>query len=133
VARVKAEPDLLVVVDTLFSGISKEGPLRLRRDSFLTSFIGFFAWRDSREYKRALSASTELILALRSVEISNLAVSGKSNPNPFCEFGHQVDPINLDDVAKGNACQHLLFPQNVQEGDGPQSFGVSRAVKTNAR
>jgi AraC-like DNA-binding protein/ligand-binding sensor protein len=39
-----------------------------------------------KEYERAFSDSTELPLALRPVEIWNLAMSGKAHANPFCEL-----------------------------------------------
>ena len=38
-----------------------------------------------KDYERAFSDSTELPLALRPVEIWNLAMSGKGHANPFCE------------------------------------------------
>ena len=38
-----------------------------------------------KDYERAFSDSTELPLALRPVEIWNLAMSGKAHANPFCE------------------------------------------------
>jgi AraC-like DNA-binding protein/ligand-binding sensor protein len=38
------------------------------------------------DYERAFSYSTELPLALRPVEIWNLAMSGKEHANPFCEL-----------------------------------------------
>jgi AraC-like DNA-binding protein/ligand-binding sensor protein len=38
-----------------------------------------------KDYERAFSDSTELPLALRPVEIWNLAISGKGHANPFCE------------------------------------------------
>jgi AraC-like DNA-binding protein/ligand-binding sensor protein len=39
-----------------------------------------------KDYERAFSDSTELPLALRPVEIWNLAMSGKAQANPFCEL-----------------------------------------------
>ncbi len=39
-----------------------------------------------KDYERAFSDSTELPLALRPVEIWNLATSGKVHVNPFCEL-----------------------------------------------
>lgn len=39
-----------------------------------------------KDYERAFSDSTELPLALRPVEIWNLAMSGKAHANPFCEL-----------------------------------------------
>jgi len=39
-----------------------------------------------KDYEQAFSDSTELPLALRPVEIWNLAMSGKAHANPFCEL-----------------------------------------------
>jgi AraC-like DNA-binding protein/ligand-binding sensor protein len=39
-----------------------------------------------KDYERAFSDSTELPLALRPVELWNLAMSGKAHTNPFCEL-----------------------------------------------
>jgi AraC-like DNA-binding protein/ligand-binding sensor protein len=39
-----------------------------------------------KDYERAFSDSTELPLALRPVEIWNLAMSGKAHANPFCDL-----------------------------------------------
>ena len=39
-----------------------------------------------KDYERAFSDSTELPLALRPVELWNLAMSGKAHANPFCEL-----------------------------------------------
>jgi AraC-like DNA-binding protein/ligand-binding sensor protein len=39
-----------------------------------------------KDYEQAFSDSTELPLALRPIEIWNLAMSGKAHANPFCEL-----------------------------------------------
>ena len=39
-----------------------------------------------KDYERSFNDSTELPLALRPVEIWNLAMSGKAHSNPFCEM-----------------------------------------------
>ena len=40
--------------------------------------------------------------------------------------GHQADPIDLKNVARASARQYVLLLQNVQEGDRPYLYRISR-------